>query len=60
MADVHIGHLHNEQAIAFANMGRVTALHGVVVARRVTKWSIHSPSWGWSDFVGADFLLMGL
>ncbi|KAL3902981.1 MAG: hypothetical protein SGPRY_011852 [Prymnesium sp.] len=46
MADVHIGHLHNEQAIAFANMGRVTALHGVVVARRVTKWSIHSPSWG--------------
>ncbi|KAL1523511.1 hypothetical protein AB1Y20_018448 [Prymnesium parvum] len=35
MADASIGYLQNERAVAFANMGRVTALHGVVVARHV-------------------------
>lgn len=34
MADASLGYLHNGDAVVFANMGRVTALHGVVVSRR--------------------------
>ena len=37
MADRAIGHLQSAYAVAFANMGRLTALHGVVAARRVYR-----------------------
>jgi hypothetical protein len=34
MADVAIGYLTSDSAVAFANMGRLTSLHGVVATRR--------------------------
>ena len=34
MADARVGYLANADAVAFANMGRLTAHHGVVASRR--------------------------
>ena len=34
MADDRVGYLTSHDAVAFANMGRLTALHGVVASRR--------------------------
>jgi hypothetical protein len=37
MEDARLGHLRSDEAYAFANMGRLTALHGVVSSRRTTN-----------------------
>ena len=34
LAQARVGYLSDDRAVAFANMGRVTALHGVVATRR--------------------------